>query len=89
MNHFRSPKSTVVEMTQNHHQVSIIGCGSSSQDHPVVTRSFSSASNQWKERSSPEGRSCGDLEQEQKEAKYRDRAVSQGEITKLTIKQSF
>ena len=69
MNHFRSPKSTVVEMTQNHHQVSIIGCGSSSsQDHPVVTRSFSSTSNQaWKERSSPEGRSCGDLEQEQKE----------------------
>ena len=68
MNNFRSPKSTVVEMSQNHHQVSIIGCGSSfSQDHPVVSRSFSSASNQWKERSSPEGRSCGDLEQEQKE----------------------
>ena len=66
MNNFRSPKSTVVEMTQNHHQVSIIGCGSSSfQDKPVVTRSFSSASNQL--RSSPEGRSCGELEQEQKE----------------------
>ena len=54
-------------MSQNHHQVSIIGCGSSAQDHPVVSRSFSSASKEWKERSSPEGRSCGDLEQEVKE----------------------
>ena len=76
MNNFRSPKSTVVEMTQNHHQVSIIGCGSSSQDQPVVSRSFSSASNQWKERSSPEGRSCGDLEQEQKEVEEVDDVVN-------------
>ena len=68
MNSFRSPKSTVVEMSQNQHQVSIIGCSSSSsQERPVVARSFSSASNQWRERVSPEGRSCGDLEQEQAE----------------------
>ena len=57
-------------MTQNQHQVSIIGSGSCSLDRKAgVSRSFSSSSNnqqcQEQERTSPEGRSCGDLEQEQ------------------------
>ena len=66
-------------MGPSQHQVSIIGCGSSSSgpDHAVVARSFSSASNnQWKERSSPEGRSCGDLEQEQKDKLELNHCVS-------------
>ena len=56
-------------MTQNQHQVSIIG--SMEQPHvPAVSRSFSSSSAapcQEQERTSPEGRSCGDLEQDMEE----------------------
>ena len=76
---FSSPKSTVVEMSQNQHQVSIIGTprskhkqfSSSTQEDTCpghaashVSRSYSSSSHvsHYNERTSPEGRSCGDVE---------------------------
>ena len=79
--HCSSPKSTVVEMTQNQHQVSIIGSPRSRMKQFAlentdtcpshVSRSYSSSSHvshvphfTGQERTSPEGRSVGDLEQD-------------------------
>ena len=83
--HYSSPKSTVVEMTQNQHQVSIIGSPRSRMKQFAldnadtcpghVSRSYSSSSHvshvphfTGQERTSPEGRSVGDLEQDSDKA---------------------
>ena len=56
-------------MTHNQHQVSIIGTGNQPQVHGIPSSGSSSSQNpcQDQERTSPEGRSCGDLEHDQQE----------------------